>query len=189
MRIAPVGVLYWDQPDELLRAAHESSRITHSHELGKEGAALEAYAIALATSLDPSETFDAEQFLDKLGTTVWHQVYQQRLADMRVFLYHQDRTKIVSSLGHGIEAFNSVPAAIYSFLTHPHSFEESVLYAISLGGDTDTIGAMNGAISGAYLGISSIPQKWESKLENRAYLENLANKLWTVYCQRYKSTG
>ncbi|MDY6833626.1 MAG: ADP-ribosylglycohydrolase family protein [Chloroflexota bacterium] len=187
MRIAPVGVLYWDQPDELFRVAHESSRITHSHELGKEGAALEAHAIALATSMDASEPFDAKQFLDKLGTTVQHKVYQQRLADMRALLYQRDMANIVSSLGHGIEAFNSVPAAIYSFLIHPHSFEESVLYAISLGGDTDTIGAMNGAISGAYLGISSIPQKWELKLENREYIENLANKLWTIYSNRHKS--
>ena len=187
MRIAPVGVMYWDRSDELLKVAHESSRITHSHELGKEGAALEAHAIALATSMDASESFDAEEFLDKLGPSAQHQVYQQRLADIRGLLHEQDRGIIVSSLGHGIEAFNSVPAAIYSFLIHPHSFTESVLYAISLGGDTDTIGAMNGAISGAYLGLSSIPQKWELKLENREYIENLADKLWIVYCEKHKA--
>jgi len=54
----------------------------------------------------------------------------------------------VAELGHGIEAFNSVPAAIYSFLRHPDSFEEAVAYAISLGGDTDTIGGYGRGISG-----------------------------------------
>ncbi len=54
---------------------------------------------------------------------------------------------------------------------------DAVLYAISLGGDTDTIGAMTGAICGAYLGVESIPDSWRSKLENRLYLEELADKL------------
>ena len=83
-------------------------------------------------------------------------------------------------LGNGIEAFNSVPAAIYSFLTHAASFEEAVVYAISLGGDTDTIGAMCGAISGAYLGVDAIPERWRAKLENREYLEGLAEGLWRL---------
>jgi ADP-ribosylglycohydrolase len=44
------------------------------------------------------------------------------------------------------------------------AFEKTVTYAISLGGDTDTIGAMAGAISGAYLGIEAIPAEWQIKL-------------------------
>jgi len=83
-------------------------------------------------------------------------------------------------LGNGIEAFNSVPAAIYSFLVNPGSFAQAALYAVSLGGDTDTIGAMSGAISGAYLGIEAIPGKWEGKLENRGYIRELAEKLCTL---------
>jgi len=79
-----------------------------------------------------------------------------------------------------LEPFNSVPTAIYSFPIQPNSFAEAVLYAISLGGDTDTIGAMTGAISGAYLGIESIPDNWKSKLENRLYIQELAEKLWNL---------
>ena len=76
-----------------------------------------------------------------------------------------------------------MPAAVYSFLSHPNSFDEAVIYAISLGGDTDTIGAMTGAISGAYLGIESIPDRWKDKLENRSYIEDLAQKLWQLKTQ------
>ncbi len=79
-----------------------------------------------------------------------------------------------------LEPFNSVPTAIYSFPIQPNSFAEAVLYAISLGGDTDTIGAMTRAISGAYLGIESIPDNWKSKLENRLYIQELAEKLWNL---------
>ena len=52
--------------------------------------------------------------------------------------------------------------------------------AISLGGDTDTIGAMTGAISGAYLGVDSIPGVWRDKLENGRYLAELAEKLCNI---------
>ena len=44
-------------------------------------------------------------------------------------------------------------------------------------GDRDTLGAMACAISGAYLGIEAIPRVWLEKLENLAYIENLASEL------------
>lgn len=180
MRIAPVGVFYYDDLAKLKEIAYKSSQITHAHELGKEGAALQAYAIALATQADPSSAFQGNEFLRKLTDFTKHEVYQQKMKSAERLLGEKDRSKVVAELGHGIEAFNSVPTAIYSFLSHPNSFEEAVIYAISLGGDTDTIGAMTGAISGAYLGIEAIPEKWQKKLENRDYIADLADRLWRI---------
>ncbi len=180
MRIAPVGVFYYDDLARLKEIAYKSSQITHAHELGKEGAALQAYAIALATQADPSLAFQGNEFLRKLTDFVKHEVYKQKLKSIKELLGEKDRSKVVAELGHGIEAFNSVPTAIYSFLSHPNSFEEAVIYAISLGGDTDTIGAMTGAISGAYLGIEAIPSKWQERLENRDYIAELADRLWRI---------
>ena len=180
MRIAPVGVFCYDDLAKLKEIAYQSSRITHAHELGKEGAALQAYAIALATQSDPSSAFQGGEFLRRLTDFIKHEVYKQKLKSVEELLGEKDRSKVVAELGHGIEAFNSVPTAIYSFLSHPSSFEEAVIYAISLGGDTDTIGAMTGAISGAYLGIEAIPSKWQERLENRGYITQLADRLWRI---------
>jgi len=180
MRVAPIGVFYHDSLDRLGEVAHKSSQITHAHSLGQEGAALQAYAIALATNLEPSSSFSRSDFLAKLSTYAKEDIYRQRLSRVATLLTEQDKAKIVAELGNGIEAFNSVPTAIYSFLLHHDSFSKAVLYAISLGGDTDTIGAMTGAISGAYLGIESIPDSWKEKLENKPYIEELANKLWSL---------
>jgi len=178
MRVAPIGLFYHDNPQMLKEVAYKSSQITHAHNLGKEGAALQAYAVALATNLEPSLAFNQSGFLAKLIDYVQDEVYKQKLNRIKGLLAKPDETKVVE-LGNGIEAFNSVPTAIYSFLIQPNSFAEAVLYAISLGGDTDTIGAMTGAISGAYLGIESIPDDWKSKLENRLYIQELAEKLWS----------
>ena len=180
MRIAPVGLFYYDTLDELREVAYKSSQITHAHSLGKEGGALQAYAIALVVSLQPPLALDRDDFLAKLASYVHDTVYKQKLAKIKELIAEPDKGRVAVELGNGIEAFNSVPTAIYSFLSHPDSFTEAVLYAISLGGDTDTIGAMTGAISGAYLGIQSIPDGWKNKLENRNYIEEKAEKLWSL---------
>ena len=177
MRIAPIGVFYHDNPAMLREVAYKSSQITHAHQLGKEGAALQAYAIALVTNLEPGLAFDRGDFLAKLLSYVTDGVYQEKLNRIEALLSQPDGGRVIIELGNGIEAFNSVPTAIYSFLSQPHSFAQAILYAISLGGDTDTIGAMTGAISGAYLGFESIPSRWENKLENRLYIKELAKKL------------
>lgn len=179
MRVAPIGVCFYDDPQMLREIAHRSSEITHAHNLGKEGAALQAYAIALATNLQP-QALDRDNFLARLVDFVQDELYRQKLSRIKELIAKPDKGRVIGGLGNGVEAFNSVPAAIYSFLAHPYSFDEAVLNAVSLGGDTDTIGAMTGAISGAYLGIESIPARWKDRLENRLYIEELAEKLWSL---------
>ena len=46
----------------------------------------------------------------------------------------------------------SVPQALQAFF-EATDFEDAIRNAISLGGDSDTIGAITGAIAGAYYGI------------------------------------
>ncbi len=60
--------------------------------------------------------------------------------------------------------------------------------AVNLGGDTDTIGAMTGAILGASNGINSIPAEWLDNLENgekgRDYIIALAKRLFELYNEK-----
>jgi len=180
MRVAPVGLLYSRNLEKLREIAYQSSSITHSHELGKEGAALQACAVALAFNTPTDKDIDREAFLSKLQNFIQDQLYKGKIAQIRWLLGEQDKAKVVAVLGNGIEAPRSVPTAIYCFLRQPQSYKDTVIYAISLGGDTDTIAAMAGAISGAYLGIEAIPSEWRAKLENRAYIETLAENLWRL---------
>ena len=187
MRVAPVGLLYSHDPETLRHIAYNSSRITHSHELGKEGAALQAYAVALALNTPSNQEIQAETFLSRLRDFVRHPVYQEKIAQVAELLTVQDKTRVISALGNGIEAPRSVPTAIYCFLRHPQSYEDATIYAISLGGDTDTIASMVGAISGAYLGVDAIPRQWREKLENRDHIESLAEELWRIAVPLIKS--
>jgi len=180
MRVAPVGLLYYDDAEMLRSMAYAQSRITHSHELGMEGAAIQAYAVALAVKADPSQELDAYEFLGKIKDFTKNEVYRLKMEKCQELLNETSKRKIIKELGNGVEAHNSVPTAIYSFIRNSRSFRESIIYAVSLGGDTDTIGAMTGAISGAYHGIEKIPENWRSRLEKGDYIEELAKKLWDL---------
>ena len=68
----------------------------------------------------------------------------------------EDRQEVANRLGHGIEAFNTVPTVIFAFLAHLWDFVSTVIHAVSLGGDTDTIASMAEAIAGGNKGIFKI---------------------------------
>ena len=53
-----------------------------------------------------------------------------------------------------ITCLGTVPPAIIAFLEST-DFEDAIRNAIPLGGDSDTIAAITGAIAGAYYGVSN----------------------------------
>lgn len=53
----------------------------------------------------------------------------------------------------------TLTAALWAFNT-TDSFEEGLIAAVNLGGDSDSIGAVFGQIAGAYYGYSEIPRRW-----------------------------
>jgi len=179
MRVAPVGLLYYDDPDELRAVAYASAEITHTHELGKEGAAIQAFAVALAVRAEP-KNFEAASFLQKLREFTKNEVYKKKLEKAETLLDRDEKRRVIRELGNGVKAQNSVPTAIYCFAKNHHEYAKAVLYAVSLGGDTDTIAAMTGAIAGALQGSENIPTLWKQRLERRGYIETLAKKLWKL---------
>ena len=80
-----------------------------------------------------------------------------------------------------ISTAEAVPCAIFAFLHECNNeFSELIAYAISLGGDTDTIGSMAGAIGGAYLGVEKIPQEWVDCCEESSRAIKYADALYDL---------
>jgi len=179
MRVAPIGLFYYDNPRQLREIACQSSRITHTHPLAMEGAALQAYAVALAVKTEPDK-LEKYKILAELNNFAEAHVYQEKLQTIKILLKEAaHKSKVVIELGNTVEAFNSVPVSIYSFLANC-GFKNALNYALSLGGDRDTISAMTGAIAGACYGIEDIPEEWVNTLENKTYIEELADGLWQI---------
>ena len=98
MRVAPVGLLYSRNLEKLREKAYQSSSITHSHELGKEGAALQACAVVLALNTPSDEDIDREIFLSRLQDFMQDQLYKEKIGQIRELLGEQDKARVVAVL-------------------------------------------------------------------------------------------
>jgi ADP-ribosyl-[dinitrogen reductase] hydrolase len=72
---------------------------------------------------------------------------------------------------------DTLQAAMWCFL-NTDSFEDAVVYAVNLGGDTDTIGAVCGALAGAWYGLEQIPSRWQQPLDGRQEIIELATGIY-----------
>lgn len=174
MRVAPVGLHFHRDPERLWEQARLSSMPTHVHPLGIEGAQLVALAVAICLRGMP---FDRVGFLVELQARAETSEFRQRLSIAERVQSRDD----LRQLGNGIAAQDSAVTSIACFTLWPESYDQVVSNAILIGGDTDTIAAMAGAISGAYLGVDAIPKHFLDRLEDnykgRTYIMRLAQKL------------
>ncbi len=181
MRVAPVGLMFHDDLDRVWNEARLSALPTHRHPLGIEGAQLLAIAIAL---LARDAIFNQDRFYAELRSRVTLDEYRW-LIDSAGSLEPDDT---VSFLGNGIEAHRSVVTSIACFALSPRSYKEAVGRAICLGGDTDTLGAMTGALSGTHLGINGVPRELLSRLEDGEWglraIQALAMRLFETRSRR-----
>jgi ADP-ribosyl-[dinitrogen reductase] hydrolase len=69
-----------------------------------------------------------------------------------------------------------IPTCLYLLLT-TDGFDEAVAEVVNLGGDTDTSGAILGAMAGAFYGLEELPQRWLAGLENRDGIDLRAQAL------------
>jgi poly(ADP-ribose) glycohydrolase ARH3 len=176
MRVAPVGLFFHADPQRAWEEARLSALPTHTHALAIEGAQL----IALATAfLVRAVSFDRAAFFEELLARCSSAEYRARLEQGARLSGPAE----LAELGNGIKALDSVPTALACFALSPDDYVAAVGRAILLGGDTDTIAAMTGALAGAFLGAGAVPPAWLSRLEDdpaakgRSYLEQLADRL------------
>lgn len=209
MRAAPVGLLFHGDLHAAMDVARAQSDITHSHPLGRAGAAVMAGGVAMAVRwgteiagpllpaafLEPiaAGLLDNERLFDECLAKVVHMLGE--CPGLPVDAGDDERlaaaTHVAGVLGNDTRAFQSVPAALYSFLAHPRDPEQALITAVSLGGDTDTIAAMAGALCGAYRGRLAWPRRWIDALEQgprgRDYVAGLADDLFLIWLELYST--
>jgi poly(ADP-ribose) glycohydrolase ARH3 len=177
MRSPAIGLFLFKRPDELRDAVSLVSGITHAHPLAIEGAFLVATATAMALAgQGPGEI---------IGRLVQHgrlEPYVGKLGIAQVWLASGDAPsarKVAAGLGNSLAASDSCVTAIYialRFLCQP--FRDMQRFAVQVGGDVDTIGAMAGAIWGAANGIDGLPPDELLKMEQRERLLGAASSLY-----------
>ena len=74
---------------------------------------------------------------------------------------------------------HSLQTALHDDLVADSS-EEAIVTAVNRGGDTDTIGAIAGAVAGARFGALQLPDRWLAAIDETDELELLAEQLAAV---------
>lgn len=150
MRAPIIGAYFAGNPGRIRKFAEVSSRVTHTDPRAVDGAFRVAMASAGISPLDEAASVESD---------CWH------LASMKE---HLDRgahpSEFAESLGleNGVSGFvaHTVPMALYCALWADDDYPAAVTAAISLGGDTDTVGAITGGIVGARVGFDGLPAEW-----------------------------
>jgi poly(ADP-ribose) glycohydrolase ARH3 len=185
MRVSPVGLFYHHDLDGLREAAIEQASITHVHPLGQWGAVMQAASIGLAVIQNPKESFKKEDIIVHLREILWPGPIEyikalNKIEEMLAQGKKLQAREVVQSLGNGVEAHFSVPSACYIALAYSPDFCNAIRAAISLGGDTDTIAGMVGAIVGAHVGEKGLPIEWIEQLEDgprgQSFARDIADK-------------
>lgn len=176
MRSAPFGLQAAGYPQQAADLARRAARITHTHPLGVEGAAAQAAAISLLVAAPLAQLIHGPKLAATLGRLLTDDDLSAALATSAEIADQGTAAEIAGVLGTGVAAVEAVPAAFCAFLRHQDSFPDAVGFAIGLGGDTDTIAAMTGALAGAHLGYSAIPQDWIERTEGSGKLGTLAER-------------
>jgi ADP-ribosylglycohydrolase len=160
MRSAIIGVFFAKEPEKRREFVAAATRLTHTDPKAETAALAVAEAAAWA-SLESSTVEALLRELPGLGDQEWSSLCL-RLA--QALGQCESVAQFAASLGlhSGVSgyAYHTVPVALYAWLRHPHDFRATLTDALYCGGDTDTVGAIAGALAGAQAGEAEIPEEW-----------------------------
>jgi ADP-ribosylglycohydrolase len=181
MRIAPMGVFYRSSLLTVAEMTRVDAWITHRSQEAQEG----AVAVALAVALLAQNKVDKEHLIKPVlhliqGPESHTTLTEARLSELGKFLAEKpSREAAVQYLiekGTSAVTEQTVPAAFLCFMV-TDSFKDAVEMAVRAGGDTDTVGAITGALAGTYYGKEQV-EPYVSKLEDGELLRHLDHLLW-----------
>ncbi len=168
MRCAPHAIAFTDDPDTLVRVSRLSSAITHYDPRCTYGCAILNCTIA-------GYLRDADAPLETALKRVRDDTPDELINALRVVPDTIDAEQL-NSTGYVV---HTLQTALYDALTSD-SAEEAIVTAVNRGQDTDTVGAVTGALAGARFGVESLPDRWLDTIDHREELERLSRALATT---------
>lgn len=165
MRCAPLALAFRDDPETLAQVSKDSSRITHADPRCTYGCAVLNHLIAgfLTGKEDP-----LERALDRINDEA-----PDELLSKITTIIEANHDPALSTSGYVI---HTLQTAIHDALDAT-SVEEAIVTTVNRGGDTDTIGAVTGAIAGARFGAEEIPSRWRTQIDASDELTEVADRL------------
>ncbi len=166
MRVAPIGALFAKSPTQLDDYVTAATRITHTDSRALTGAKAIALVVAWTVRDDLTEKPNLDDFVNVLLAAGPDDAEWCRLVDAIAGAHRQQDTVEQFAAGLGLQTgvtgyvYHTVPVAAYAWFRHFGDFEKTLTSVLDCGGDTDTTGAVVGALAGAVVGDGGIPRRW-----------------------------
>ncbi len=149
---------------EILELVKQVSSITHAHEISIMGCYI--YVRLVMFLLNGKDKYSAYSMTKCVDYTMFSEEAQEAYSR----LIKEDISKLVVKDIRSTNYIVDTLEAVIWVMLKSESFTEAIIGAVNLGEDTDTIGALTGALAGILYGYSSIPENWLEKIIKKEYL-------------------
>ena len=182
MRVTPIGItVSTEDPEAFAEAVWSSCRVTHATRQGFQSAALVAAAVSMGIDAARSTSPNLRGLLWKAVTYVdslpehgaWTPdpdvvAATRRAMQLAVNPACSSLECLAEQVGTSVASAHAIPMAFALLARDPSP--QALMDAANIGGDTDTIGAIAGAILGAALGVEVLPTDSLSMIEEVSHL-------------------
>lgn len=175
MRLFPVPAFYAYQHHSLaIRYSGDSAMVTHPMLEAADASRYLGWIIHSAINGAPKDFLlsDPAKWNDPYG--YWKSFpLHRKIAEISKGSFRSCNPKTSGSV------WDTLESALWAF-ARTDTFETGAVEAVSLGGDSDSRGAVFGQMAGAHYGIDSIPREWRDSLLRKDLVEGIAQKLYVA---------
>ena len=174
MRILPLTYYCFSKnmnEKEIYEIVKNVSSITHGHEISIMGCFIYVmYGIELLSNKNLTQAYK------KIKKIKYNTYFSEKTIDRYVRILKKNIKKYsldeIKSTGFIVDTLE----ATLWILLNTNSYNQSIIGAINLGNDTDTVGACVGGLAGIYYGLENINKTWQSELLKYDYIVELCDK-------------
>lgn len=177
MRIAPMALWIARHPgatmEESMDMIHKVSALTHAHPRSMMACGL--YVLVLLYVLQGRDIKDAIRTGLNHGMEYYQKQpeYKKEIIKYNPMMMESFSGMPESKIKSGGYVVDTLAASMWCLL-NSENYKECILKAVNLGSDTDTVGAVTGAVAGLAYGFDSIPKRWLNKsLKGRSILDKI----------------
>lgn len=185
MAAIPVGLYHYKNPHLAAEAAKAVVMITSRNENVIDCGAMLSVAISELSEDRFYLEDEWEYFLKLLESFVTNSLTKKYLHKVKNLLKEDaDLEKAINEVGNGSFVLEAFSLALFIFLKDPANPEKAIINAVNsygnYGADTDSIGLIVGALSGAYNSEEALPERWKKRLLGYNNIVDIAEKLYNV---------
>jgi len=168
MRISPVGLILHKNMNQAMDIAKQQGRITHPAQACVDSTVL--YTELMCRIIHGESKADLAGAVANFKFA--HTTLATRLAKYRTLADWENQSdRNLQSSGWVID---TIEVALWSFFKF-NNWKDGALVVVNFGGDSDTAGAVYGALAGAFYGFESIPSEWVNGMQNKSLITDIAD--------------